>query len=303
MSDIKNNNTALNTLKGIVFSFVLFGLTQGIAFLFSPKGSPKLHYIAFLILAIQWIGFTFSSGIFGNKPTEKYYDITGSVTYIATLTISYFTLEKPSKRQFISSSFALIWATRLGWFLFSRVSRNGGIDDRFEKIKSNLSDFLIAWTLQGVWIFITLLSILALCQMEDSSELSLINYIGIFVWICGFLIEVTADHQKYVFKSDPSNKGKWISTGLWSLSRHPNYFGEIVMWCGISMICACKSIKPVKLLLSPLFVAFLLIFISGIPILEKKADSLYSADEKYIQFKKTTPVLIPIVGRAGNSMF
>ena len=118
--------------------------------------------------------------------------------------------------------------------------------------------------------------------------------VGFLVWVVGFTIEVVADSQKSRFSANPDNKGKFIQTGLWSRSRHPNYFGEIVLWIGVAVIAA-----PVLqgwqwiALISPVFVTFLLTRVSGVPLLEKKADKKWGGQGDYESYKKKTPVLIP----------
>ena len=114
------------------------------------------------------------------------------------------------------------------------------------------------------------------------------------IWLTGFTIEVMADRQKSRFRADPANRGRFISTGLWSRSRHPNYFGEITLWVGILLIAAptLRGWQWVAVL-SPLFVTVLLTRVSGIPLLEKKADTKWGDDPAYQEYKASTPVLIP----------
>ena len=117
-------------------------------------------------------------------------------------------------------------------------------------------------------------------------------FIGFFFWVLGFVIEILADNQKKIFRENPVNKGKFISSGLWAWSRHPNYFGEIILWLGISII-AFPSMEGGEFLglISPIFVYVLLTKISGIPMLEKSSDSKWGLDENYIKYKSTTPIL------------
>jgi steroid 5-alpha reductase family enzyme len=116
------------------------------------------------------------------------------------------------------------------------------------------------------------------------------------LWIVGFITESTADFQKSAFKSDAKNKGRFIDTGLWSVSRHPNYFGEILMWCGVAGVAVSMNASPgisVASCASPLFVTFLLTQMSGIPILEKMADERWGNETAYQEYKRNTPCLIP----------
>ena len=251
-----------NFAKVAVISFLL---TQGVAYLNSGSNFV-LTKLAFFSIFFQWLVFIHASGlIFGNTPTEKFYDLTGAITNIIMMfsSISVIGIEKMSRRQQVLSLFVCIWAIRLGTFLFSRISKEGGVDSRFIEIKKSSFRFLSAWTIQGVWVFLTALPVYILNSEVDNVALGLGDLIGISFWIIGFLIEVIADKQKETFKK--TNHGTFINVGLWSVSRHPNYFGEILLWIGVFITCAQGFTNKFQWIgiLSPIFVCLLLIFISG----------------------------------------
>ncbi|MCF8005212.1 MAG: DUF1295 domain-containing protein, partial [Chromatiaceae bacterium] len=182
---------------------------------------------------------------------------------------------------------------RLGSFLYRRVQKAGS-DSRFDEIKPCFVSFLMAWTLQGLWVFLTLAAALAAMTASTTPPLGVIGVIGILVWMIGFAIEAIADAQKQNFRKDPANKGHFIHSGLWAWSRHPNYFGEITLWFGIALIAlpALSGWQYVTLI-SPLFVYLLIVFISGIPMLESRADERWGDDPSYRDYKARTPVLFP----------
>jgi steroid 5-alpha reductase family enzyme len=186
-----------------------------------------------------------------------------------------------------------VWAIRLGSFLFGRI-RKAGKDDRFDEIKPSFIRFLNVWTIQGLWVTFTMAAALVAITTATRKELDLFAIVGFLVWIFGFAIEVVADSQKSRFSANPDNKGKFIQTGLWSRSRHPNYFGEIMLWVGIAII-ALPVLQGWQwfALISPFFVTLLLTRVSGVPLLEKKADKKWGGQEDYESYKKRTPVLIP----------
>lgn len=292
---------------GILVPLICIGLNQLFAFLttFSKEPWFSMHIIAFVTILVQWVAFIHAGGFFGNQMTEKYFDLTGSFTYILTLALTFFLIPRPSIRQIIVSSLACIWALRLGIFLFTRIVQSNGVDRRFTALKVHWLRFFQTWNVQGVWVFITLLSVLISNQTVDKEPLSIVNYIGIGVWVLGFLFEVIADQQKRSFKEDPLNANKFINKGLWSISRHPNYFGEIVLWFGIAMITIRDGSvwEILARFISPMFVLLLLIFVSGIPLLEKHADEKFGNIEEYKRYKARTPVLVPLIGRRGSAMF
>lgn len=159
--------------------------------------------------------------------------------------------------------------------------------------------FLVAWILQGVWALVVSLPLLLLNATDTSNPsfnaLQWTDVIGILAWGLGFLIETVADFQKLAFKSDPGNKGKFIQTGLWAWSRYPNYFGEMLLWWGIFLGCSASFHGAEWIaVVSPLFVAFLLLFVSGIPLQERQAQARWGQDEEYQTYRARTNLLLPL---------
>jgi len=231
--------------------------------------------------------------------TERFFDATGSATFIL-VTLGVVALSpSPDVRSLALAAMVVIWAARLGSFLFVRIHRSGS-DDRFDEIKVNPLAFLRVWIMQGLWVSITAAAawIAIAAEPEDRVPFDVFAGIGIALWIVGMLIEVVADLQKNAFKADPANEGRFIRTGLWSRSRHPNYFGEILAWVGVAIVAAPVFDGWQWIgLLSPVFVTLLLTRVSGIPLLEKKADKRWGGDADYEAYKAATPVLVPALSR------
>lgn len=238
---------------------------------------------------INWIVFIPANLL----QTEKFFDLTGSLTYITVTLTAVFLTDELDDRAKVLAALVIIWAVRLGSFLFVRVMQDGK-DDRFDKIKPDFLRFLNVWTLQGLWVTLTAAAALIAITSTARKELDVFFYIGLGIWVIGFLIEVIADAQKRQFKKNPTNKGKFIQTGLWSKSRHPNYFGEIMLWLGVFIIAipVLQGLQWIAIL-SPVFVTLLLVRISGVPGLEAKADKKWGGQEDYEKYKANTPVLIP----------
>jgi len=255
--------------------------------------NPLLKAAA-LDLGVQWAGFAVAYAL----KTEKFYDLVGSSTFLG---LTWLTLNWAKKgnpyfmRQSIQNSCVSLWAVRLGSFLFSRVLQ-AGEDRRFRKVKGDPSLFFKFWTVQGLWVWLTLLPTMILNFKKQDKEMNYRDYLGYAIFAVGFLIEVMADHQKSKFRSDPLNKDKFINTGLWSMCRHPNYLGEILIWSGLFLPASnVMEGKEFLSVLSPLFVSYLLTNVSGIPILERSADRRWGSLVEYQQYKSKTAKLFPYI--------
>ena len=284
----KENRHALIALPLVVL------VAAGLAWAGSQGGAvvggiPLFALAVGIVFALQWVGFIAAYLL----RTEKFYDLTGSLTYISVTIMVVLLNPAVDGRSLLLLVLVLTWATRLGTYLFRRVLKTGK-DTRFDEIKVSFLRFLNAWTLQGLWIAFTLAAALAAITTTTRQELGLFALVGFLVWAGGFAIEATADAQKSRFRTNPANKGRFITTGLWAWSRHPNYFGEIVLWIGVALIAlpVLRGWQWVTLI-SPVFVALLITRISGVPILEKMADQTWGGQEEYEAYKKRTPVLIP----------
>lgn len=246
-------------------------------------------------LGIQWIGFAISMLL----KTEKFYDLTGSATNLflawATLFWARNDVSVWSIRQIVQTSCVSVWALRLGAYLFSRVLSSGE-DRRFRTAKEKPFVMLIYWTLQAVWIWVTLWPTMIVNSTTIDEPLTLKDYIGYGIFVVGFLIEIIADQQKTSFRSISQNKDKYISSGLWSLSRHPNYFGEILLWIGL-FLPASTVIRGYQWasVVSPFLIGLLITKVSGIPILERYADKKWGGSSEYQKYKATTAKLIPFI--------
>lgn len=255
----------------------------------SVAGVPLFALLVGLAFLIQWLAFIPAYLL----QTEKFFDLTGSITYVSVITIALILGKDIDIRSILLAVLVAIWAIRLGTFLFGRIQK-AGKDDRFDELKPSFIRFLNVWTIQGLWVTFTLAAALVAITTTARKELDIFAVVGFLIWAFGFAFEVIADSQKSKFNANPDNKGRFIQTGLWSRSRHPNYFGEITLWAGIAMIAlpVLQGWQWVALI-SPAFVTLLLTRVSGVPQLEKKADKKWGGQEDYESYKKRTPALIP----------
>ncbi|MCL4106165.1 UNVERIFIED_CONTAM: hypothetical protein GTU68_058471 [Idotea baltica] len=246
-----------------------------------------------LIFLIQWLAFIPAY----LWQTERYYDLVGSATYILVAISAVVLAGTFDTRSVLLALFIVVWAARLGSFLFLRILQDGS-DSRFDKIKPSLPLFFRTWSLQGLWVTVTAGAALAAITSGVAANLQWWDGIAIAMWMLGFGIESIADRQKRQFRSEYGS-AKFITTGLWGFSRHPNYFGEILLWAGVALLAAPQLQGWQCLtLVSPLFVYLLLTRVSGVVLLEHKSDRRWGADPDYLEYKARTPILWPRLRRS-----
>jgi len=241
---------------------------------------------------IQFVGW----GLAAALQTEKFYDLFGSLTFITLALGTLINSGDYAARQVGLTAMVVAWALRLGTYLVIRITRDGA-DKRFDEAKKSPGLFLVYWALQGVWVFTTVLPLLLVnCRSGSHASLMWTDAIGLGIWLTGFIIESAADYQKFVFRSDPANKGRFIQSGIWKHSRHPNYFGEILVWWGVyvTSLGSLTSYQPAVAVLSPLFVMLLLLKVSGVPLLEKSADEKWGEELEYQAYKANSRELLPL---------
>ena len=259
----------------------------------SINGYPVLLYCVLISFTIHLIIFI-PSAIMKN---EKFYDFTGMIAYLSIIIFAlqqkYIQIHSIDIYSLVLSLLISIWTLRLGIFLFYRVLKVGE-DIRFKDVKNNALKFFVWFSISSLWVSLTTMAAMNVVTSKNYNKDLTLLCIGTIIWIIGFLFEIISDYQKIKFKNNALNKNKFIDSGLWSISRHPNYFGEIVLWIGIYII-TLPSTSGLEYLgiISPLFVIVLLNKVSGINLLEASADKKWGSSKEYQKYKKITPKLIP----------
>ena len=279
----------MKVITNILISVLSFAISYGIAHL---TGSVIVKNAVLLAYVIHWIAYIPAYAF----QTEKFYDLTGSVTYLSVVWFVFLSTYQSISLNFGNLILVLlisIWTIRLGLFLFMRIHK-AGEDKRFRTIKTSASQFFMTFTISGLWVTLCSMCALVAISSPEGLVMNALTYIGIILFIIGFGIEIVADNQKTAFRSIEANKDSFITSGLWSKSRHPNYFGEVLLWFAIAVI-SFSSLEGLQLitLISPIFTYILLVYVSGVRMLEDMNDKKWADDEQYKSYKKNTPMLFP----------
>ena len=277
----------MKSFLNILFAALAFSFTMTIAYLAKSDIVMQAVMLAFLI---QWVAYI-PAYIF---QTEKFYDLTGSLSYLTVIWFVFFSSNNLSGlniQNLIVVTLISVWAIRLGTFLFGRIHKDGE-DKRFRTIKTSASQFFMTWTLQGMWVSICTMCAITAISSSQGIIANALFYLGLAFFIVGFAIEVVSDQQKSAFRAVPENKEKFITSGLWSKSQHPNYFGEILLWSAIALL-SISSLNGTQYLtlISPIFTYVLLVYISGVRMLDDMGNKKWGHLEDYKEYKRNTPTL------------
>jgi len=245
-----------------------------------------------LTLGIQlfffFIAYTFQ--------VDKVTDISGTMNFVLLAWYTFFSSGTYFPRQVVALILLNIWAFRLGLFLLYRVLKRGK-DERFDEMRQKFWSFLAFWIFQMFWVWVVSLPVTFLFGAKVDRSLNGRDYIGYICWAIGFVFESLADQTKHIFNSNPENKGKLLKSNVWYFSRHPNYFGEIMIWLGMfltsSTVYSANTNWAYFSVMSPVITYLLLMFLSGVPLAEKRYDKRFASDPSYWDYKNQTSVLIP----------
>lgn len=283
--------------RSLTLTLVAVALGIALAWAGSQSGWTVIGVPAFAVAVgiaflVQWLAFIPAA----IARTDRFFDAVGSATYIAVTATLLALAPALDLRQVALGAMVVIWALRLGTFLLVRNIRSGG-DERFTEIRRDPMRFFSVWTIQGLWVSLTAAAAWIAISTAASAPVDWMLWLGAAVWALGLSIEVVADWQKSMFKKQSQHSGQFIRSGLWSVVRHPNYLGEILLWIGV-FIAAAPSLLGWQwvALLSPVFVVLLLTKVSGIPLLEAKAARKWGDDPEYQAYVARTPRLIPFGG-------
>jgi len=239
--------------------------------------------------AIQGLFFAFAASFKTDKVTDLSYSLSFALLAIGLVIAN----RAFAPAQLLAAAFVVAWAARLGAYLLRRIIKIGK-DARFDDKRGEFLKFLGFWVLQAIVVWVVMLPVTVFLSLPSVRGPEALSAFGALLWALGFGIEAASDAQKYAFRNDPANAKRWIETGLWKYSRHPNYFGETLLWWGL-FIFMLPSLSGLLILLSvvgPLSITLLLLFVSGVPLLEKSADKRHGDDPDYQAYKRRTSLFV-----------
>lgn len=277
-----------------IFSCIVWIVAQklydGIKFVYNGF-MENIYLITFFItLAIQVFFFSFAA-LF---KTDKLTDLSYGLTFVGLAWYLFFQLDSPALHQIVITILVSLWGVRLATYLFIRILKIGK-DRRFDGMREQFWSFAKFWLLQVVTVWVVMLPVIFVLTTDSPKTCNIITFSGVVIFLIGLITETVADWQKFIFKNQKKNRDKLITTGLWKYSRHPNYFGEITLWWGIFLFSTNFMTKAdYWLVIGPLFITSLILFVSGVPLLEKKYDKKYRGDKKYTEYRRKTSLLIPL---------
>jgi len=230
------------------------------------------------------------------RKTDVVTDLSYSLSF-AVLALALPDLGAHKPVQLVAALMVLLWALRLGGYLFGRILRIK-VDHRFDEMRDKPLLFARFWLLQAISVAVIMLPVSYLLGRGGAPSFGPWAVAGVVIWFVGLAIETVSDAQKSAFRGTEKNRGRFISSGLWRYSRHPNYFGEMLVWWGL-FIYAVPFLHGAAfaVAIGPLFLTLLLLFVSGIPLLERSAEEKYGADPAYREYKRRTSVLLPLPPR------
>lgn len=220
-------------------------------------------------------------------------DVAWGLGFVLLSWVSYLTTQLSGVRGLLVITLVSIWGFRLAWHIYSR-NKGKTEDYRYQEWRKQWGDlfylrsYLQVYLLQGLFLFVIVLPVLII-NKNAGPALGILDIVGVLVWLTGFFFESVGDAQLASFKKNPTNKGHLIQTGLWKYTRHPNYFGEVTQWWGIWLIALNTPFGWLGII-GPLTITFVILKVSGVPLLEKKMVE----NPEFAEYKRRTSMFFPL---------
>jgi steroid 5-alpha reductase family enzyme len=228
-------------------------------------------------------------------------DVGYGLAFIVTVAAAVLSAEA-SPHGLLLSALVLIWGLRLA-IRIHRKNAGKPEDFRYRAWRESWGrwfiprSFLQIYLLQGAVVFVVVFPVVATIVAPALGVTGLFVF-GVALWVVGFLFESIGDAQLDRFIGNPANKGRIMMSGLWRYSRHPNYFGESLMWWGIAIAAASTTSYGILVYASPILITYLLLFVSGVPMLEKR----WAGNLEWESYARRTSVFVPLPPRAESTL-
>jgi len=247
-------------------------------------------YITIALILFLYMSFWFVISVI--KKRNDVADLAWGLGFVLLSWVG-FLLSGFSVRSVLVNILVTVWGCRLAWHIFRRI-RGRTEDQRYALWRNTwgkwffVRSYLQVFLLQGFFLYLIVFPVLSI-NLQYGGAFGMFDLLGILIWLTGFLFESIGDAQLARFVKDPANKGKLMEQGLWRYSRHPNYFGEVTQWWGIFII-ALSVPSGIGTIIGPLTITCLILFVSGVPLLEKK----YAGRPDFEAYKKRTSIFFPL---------
>lgn len=249
------------------------------------------YFLTLILVLFTYMSLWFVFSIF--KKRNDVADIAWGLGFVLVTWVSFFLSDQIGMRGILVGFLVSIWGLRLASHIYFR--NKGKTEDyrylAWRKEWGNwfyVRSYLQVYLLQGLFLFLIVLPVLII-NKSSTSPLIWLDFVGLIVWLFGFYFETMGDAQLAQFIKNPLNKGKIMQSGLWAYTRHPNYFGEVTQWWGIWLIALAVSGGWIGII-GPIIITFLILKVSGIPLLEKKMEE----NPDFAEYKKRTSMFFPL---------
>jgi steroid 5-alpha reductase family enzyme len=240
-----------------------------------------------ICLAIQAVFFAFAATL----KTDKVTDLSYGLTFVIVAVVLVMQGDPGDRPQLVLALMVALWGVRLAGYLFFHIIQMGR-DKRFDGVRENFWRFFRFWFFQGVAVWVIMLPVIV--WFGSPGPRNRLMTAGVIIWAVGLIIETVADAQKFAAKRLPGGESRWMDSGLWRFSRHPNYFGELLVWWGV-FVFVLPDLTGAQWLtiIGPIAITFLLLRVTSIPTLEASAAKKWGNNPDYQAYVQRTSRLVP----------
>lgn len=250
------------------------------------------YFLTLALVLFVYMNFWFVLSLI--KKRNDVADVAWGLGFVLLTWVSFFMMRTTQPMAILVATLVTVWGLRLAWHIHER-NKGKAEDYRYLEWRKQwgkwfyLRSYAQVYLLQGIFLYLIVSPVLVI-NSAQGSLVSALSIIGIIVWAIGFFFESVGDRQLAQFIRNPANKGKLMTSGLWAYTRHPNYFGEVTQWWGIWLVALGVPTFGLISIIGPLTITFLILKVSGIPMLEKKMEQ----HPEFAAYKRRVSVFFPL---------